>query len=270
MRRNVAGPTSDSAADDGRAAGGRDADALTVSDITVGYGKADVLHQVSLHVAQGGLTAVVGANGSGKTTLLKTVMGFLKPTSGTVTARLQAGDLRTLTGLRPHRVTRAGVALVPEGRQILRTMTVEENLELGGYTMPQSELKPVMAQMFERFPVLGERRRQRAGNLSGGEQQMLAIARGLISRPSIMLLDEPSLGLAPLIVQDVFNMIEEVRSQGTSILLVEQNTHAALSMADEGFVISAGRVVLSGPGRELLQSSEIRDAYLGGNVKGVP
>jgi branched-chain amino acid transport system ATP-binding protein len=265
----VAGPSVDGGADVGPAVGGRAADALVVSDITVGYGKADVLHQVSLRVARGGLTAVVGANGSGKTTLLKTIMGFLKPTTGSITATLAGGDPRTLTGLRPHKVARVGVALVPEGRQILRTMTVEENLELGGYASQQSQLKPLMAQMFERFPVLDERRRQRAGNLSGGEQQMLAIARGLMSRPSIMLLDEPSLGLAPLIVQDVFAMIEEVRSQGTSVLLVEQNTHAALSMADEGFVISSGRVVLSGPGRELLQSSAIQDAYLGGNVKGV-
>jgi branched-chain amino acid transport system ATP-binding protein len=148
-------------------------------------------------------------------------------------------------------------------------MTVEENLELGGYTVQKTELKRLVTQMFERFPVLGQRRRQQAGNLSGGEQQMLAIARGLMSKPSVMLLDEPSLGLAPLIVQDVFDMIQEVRAQGTSILLVEQNTHSALSMADVGFVISSGRVVLSGPGPELLQSSEIQEAYLGGNVRGV-
>ncbi|MDR5694129.1 MAG: ABC transporter ATP-binding protein [Armatimonadota bacterium] len=232
---------------------------LLVESINVAYGDLQVLWDVSLSVREGELVALIGANGAGKTTTLRAITGLLRPRSGRILF-----DGKDLVGLSPHRIVELGIAHVPEGRQLFPLMTVEEHLLLGSYL---SRARAKRAQNLERvlsiFPVLRERFHQVAETLSGGEQQMLAIARALMSDPQVLFLDEPSLGLAPLIVKEVFGIIEQIHREGTTILLVEQNIQQALAIADRAFVMENGRVVLEGSGSELLAHPEVKKAYLG-------
>jgi branched-chain amino acid transport system ATP-binding protein len=219
------------------------------------YGRIEALHGVDLVIRESERVALIGANGAGKTTLLRTISGVQAATGGSVRF---AG--RDITRVPPDRRVRLGISQVPEGRQMFGPMAVEDNLLLGGYTRTRSERAQDLAQMYERFPVLEERRRQPAGTLSGGEQQMLAIGRALMARPRLLLLDEPSMGLAPRIVEQIFAVIRELRG---TILLVEQNAHAALGVADRGYVVESGRIVLEGSSRALLDDEQVKAAYLG-------
>ncbi len=235
---------------------------LKLKNLRAAYGKIEALHGVSLHVGQGELVALIGANGAGKTTLLNAVSGLARVTSGQV----QFGG-EDVTGLRPEKIVKLGVCQVPEGRKIFARHTVMENLQLGAYLRhgrdDKKKIARDMERMFERFPILGQRSEQAAGTLSGGEQQMLAMARALMARPKMLLLDEPSMGLAPKLVAAVFDIIKDLREEGSTILLVEQNARAALQVADRGYVIEVGRVVLQGEARELLRDPEVKRAYLG-------
>ena len=234
---------------------------LELSGLRAGYGRTEVLHGVDLAVGEGQLVAVIGANGAGKSTLLKAVVGLVRVGGGTVT--YHGG---TVTGTKPERLVRDGVALVPEGRLLFGAMTVRENLELGAYAA-RRERKAAVTQGLERvhalFPVLLERAAQPAETLSGGEQQMLAVARALMSRPRLLLLDEPSLGLAPLVIAEIFAALDALRDQGVTILLVEQDARLALKHADHGYVMRTGRVVLDGPADVLLADETVRTIYLG-------
>ena len=232
---------------------------LKVDDIHVYYGSIHAVKGVSFEVNEGEIVTLIGANGAGKSTVLNTVSGLLHPRTGSVCFMDQ--DLR---GVPPHKVVERGLAQVPEGRRIFLQMTVEENLEMGAYTQPKSSVAPGVADVYKRFPRLEERRSQVAGTLSGGEQQMLAMGRALMSRPKLLMLDEPSMGLAPLLVEQIFEIIRELHAAGTTILLVEQNAQAALSVADRAYVLETGRVSLSGTGAELMASDQVRRAYLGG------
>jgi len=232
---------------------------LEVRGIETYYGNIPALRGISLDVPAGGVVAIIGANGAGKTTLMKTIAGVLRPRSGTVSF---LGE--EITGLPPHKIVRRGIALVPEGRAILSRMTVRENLEMGAFT--QRDAKKALLDMdrvMERFPVLKERGGQLGGSLSGGEQQMLAIARALMSAPTLLLLDEPTLGLAPLVVADIFAIIREINAAGTTILLVEQNVRQALKVSSCAYVLETGKIALSGPSKELLQEPRIKASYLG-------
>ncbi|HSB72904.1 MAG TPA: ABC transporter ATP-binding protein [Candidatus Methylomirabilis sp.] len=232
---------------------------LEVKDLDVSYGEKPALREVGMSVGEGESVSVLGANGAGKSTLLRAISGLLTPRRGSV-----ALDGRRLDQLPAYDIAALGIAHVPEGRRVLPDMTVEENLELGAYLPePKKRRKETLAWVYEVFPRLLERRRQRAGTLSGGEQQMLAIGRGLMLRPRILMLDEPSLGLAPVVVDITFEKIAEVRRQGIAILLVEQNVQRALSLTDRGYVLEQGRVVLQGPSRELLENPHVKVAYLG-------
>ena len=233
---------------------------LTVRDLHVSYGPVQALRGVNLKVDEGAIVSIIGANGAGKTTLLNTLSGIVKPKSGSILFR----D-RPLPG-RACNILREGMAHVPEGRKIFAGFTIEENLKAGAYIVHDKQLvKSQRDAMYARFPILAQRSQQQAGTLSGGEQQMLAIARGLMSDPGLVLLDEPSLGLAPLVVKSVFELIREIRDRhGKTILLVEQNAQKALALCDYAYVLENGRIVLEGPGRELLNDSAIRKAYLGG------
>ena len=232
---------------------------LKVDGIHVYYGSIHAVKGVSFEVGEGEIVTLIGANGAGKSTVLNTVSGLLHPRTGSVCFMDQ--DLR---GVPPHKVVERGLAQVPEGRRIFLQMTVEENLEMGAYTQPGSAVAPGIADVYKRFPRLEERRSQVAGTLSGGEQQMLAMGRALMSRPRLLMLDEPSMGLAPLLVEQIFEIIRELHAAGTTILLVEQNAQAALSVADRAYVLETGRVSLSGTGAELMASDQVRRAYLGG------
>ena len=232
---------------------------LKVDGIHVYYGSIHAVKGVSFEVSEGEIVTLIGANGAGKSTVLNTVSGLLHPRTGSVCFMDQ--DLR---GVPPHKVVERGLAQVPEGRRIFLQMTVEENLEMGAYTQPKSSVAPGVADVYKRFPRLEERRGQVAGTLSGGEQQMLAMGRALMSRPKLLMLDEPSMGLAPLLVEQIFEIIRELHAAGTTILLVEQNAQAALSVADRAYVLETGRVSLSGTGAELMASDQVRRAYLGG------
>jgi branched-chain amino acid transport system ATP-binding protein len=232
---------------------------LEVRGIETYYGNIPALREISIDVPAGSVVAIIGANGAGKTTLMKTIAGVLRPRSGTVSF---LG--KEITGLPSHRIVRRGVALVPEGRSILARMTVRENLEMGAFTRRDARrTAQEMDRLTERFPVLGERARQLGGSLSGGEQQMLAIARALMSAPKLLLLDEPTLGLAPLVVADIFSIIREINAAGTTILLVEQNVKQALKVSSYAYVLETGTIALSGPSRELLQEPRIKASYLG-------
>ncbi len=230
---------------------------LRIEGLQVNYGPVRALHDVALAVHPGEVVAVLGANGAGKTTLLRTISGLLRPVAGAIWL---AG--RDLTRLPPHTIAAAGLAHVPEGRGILGRMTVLENLRMGAYTRRDGEIDRDIAELCERFPILHERRHQPAGLLSGGQQQMLAIARAWMARPQLIMLDEPSLGLAPRMVAEVFRMIVAIRERA-AVLLVEQNTRAALRLADRGYVLELGRVVLHGPARDLLTDEGLVRAYLG-------
>jgi len=238
---------------------------LEILDLKVSYGAVKALDGVSLSVPKGAIVALLGANGSGKTTTIRAITGLAAPQAGRLLL-----DGRPLTGLPPHEVVRRGVAVVPEGRRIFINLSVHENLLLGGYVRRDKDsLARDLDEIYDTFPHLAERRGQMAGTLSGGEQQMLALGRALMSRPRLLLLDEPSLGLAPLLVKEVFNIVARLNRRGVTILLVEQNAAAALKIAGRGYVLETGRVVLEGTGAELLEHPQLQDAYLGDGVGGL-
>lgn len=230
---------------------------LQVHDLRVSYGSVDAVRDVSLDVPPGSLVTLIGANGAGKSSTLAATAGLVRPRAGRVLL-----DGEDVTGWSSHRLVDAGLVLVPEGREILTTLTVEENLRLGAWHR-RDGLDEGLADVFRRFPVLDQRRRLSAGSLSGGEQQMLAIARAVLARPRVLLLDEPSMGLAPRLVEEVFAVIEDIRARGTTVLLIEQNARRALQAADHGYVMETGELVLSGPADELLGDRKVIDAYLG-------
>ena len=232
---------------------------LNIQGINVYYGNIHAIKDVSFHVHPGEIVTLIGANGAGKSTVLKTISGLLRTKTGEIT--FDGQDIRTTA---PHKIVGMGLAHVPEGRRVFLSMTVEENLEMGAFTQPISGVSVSLADVYERFPRLKERRRQIAGTLSGGEQQMLARGRALMSRPRLLMLDEPSMGLAPILVQQIFDIIRELHAAGTTILLVEQNARMALSIADRGYVLETGSIVLEGTGQELMQSDAVKKAYLGG------
>jgi branched-chain amino acid transport system ATP-binding protein len=231
---------------------------LTLTDIFVSYGMISALKGVSLEVRQGEIVALIGANGAGKSTTLMSVSGIAGIQAGTV-----AFDGTTISGLPPHEIVGLGICQVPEGRRIFPRMTVRENLELGSFLVDTARFAEDLARVYAMFPVLEERSRQFGGTLSGGEQQMLAIGRALMSRPRLLLLDEPSLGLAPIIVSRIFKIIEEINQQGTTILLVEQNAKAALRLASRAYVMESGRIVMQGAAADLANDPGIKKAYLG-------
>src|SRR4030042_688605 len=232
---------------------------LSVKCLNVFYGDAQALWDVSFEVPENKMVTIIGSNGAGKTTLIKTISNLLEPRSGEIQI-----DNQVTTGLPAHRVVELGVAHVPEGRQLFPMMTVYENLKIGAI-LPEAKRRrsETLQEVFELFPVLGERREQLANTLSGGEQQMLAIAGGLMWRPKLILLDEPSSGLAPLLVSQIFEIIKEIKRRGITVLLVEQNVQRSLELADQGFVLENGRVTMQGTGSELLANDHIRKAYLG-------
>ncbi|MCM3122808.1 MULTISPECIES: ABC transporter ATP-binding protein [unclassified Mesobacillus] len=231
---------------------------LKVQGISTSYGKISVLKNISLEVEEGSIVTILGANGAGKSTTMKTICGLLKPQEGKV--EFLGEDV---TGRRPDQLVRTGIALVPEGRQILSGMTVLENLEMGAYHRKDHEIKHDIEKVMDRFPILEERQQQLGGTLSGGQQQMLAIARAILSRPKLLLLDEPSMGLAPLVVADIFKIIKEINKTGTTVLLVEQNARLALRISDYGYVLETGKIVAEGKSSDLLTDPRIMEAYLG-------
>ena len=231
---------------------------LKVENIHVYYGSIHAIKGISFEVGEGETVALIGANGAGKSTTLKTISGLLHPKSGSIT--LNGSDI---TRSAAHTLVQHGLAHVPEGRRIFLQMTVQENLEMGAFTNKQN-IEETMESVFQRFPRLRERRKQIAGTLSGGEQQMLAMGRGLIIHARLLMLDEPSMGLAPILVEQIFDIIRELRESGTTILLVEQNAGMALDLADRAYVLETGKITLSGTGAELSQSEEVKRAYLGG------
>ena len=232
---------------------------LKVNDINVYYGAIHAIKGVSFEVRPGEVVTLIGANGAGKSTILNTVCGLLRSRTGSIEF---LG--KPLGAVSAHRIVEQGLAHVPEGRRIFLQMTVEENLEMGAYTQPRSTIAPSLERVYEQFPRLKERRKQIAGTLSGGEQQMLAMGRGLMSSPKLLMLDEPSMGLAPILVEQIFDIIKTLHKNGTTILLVEQNAQMALSVADRGYVLETGRIVATGTGQELLRDAAVKKAYLGG------
>jgi branched-chain amino acid transport system ATP-binding protein len=231
---------------------------LSIKGLRSGYGKIEVLHDVALEVAQGQIVTLIGANGAGKTTLLKTISGLLRPSAGSITF-----EGKSIVRRPPHKIVQLGISHVPEGRAILKRMTVIDNLRMGAYVRNDSEIAEDIEAALARFPLLSERRLQIAGTLSGGEQQMLAIGRALVARPRLLLFDEPSLGLAPKIVSQIFLTLRELKDEGKTILLVEQNARQALRIADHGYVLERGRITYSGSGEELLNMPEVQRTYLG-------
>lgn len=232
---------------------------LTVSDMHVYYGSIHAIKGIDFSVEQGEIVTLIGANGAGKTTTLNTIAGLLKPKSGTVEFKG-----KNIIGIPAHKIVSEGMALCPEGRRVFLDLTVRENLEMGAFTRPASEIESSIEMVYDYFPRLKERLNQVAGTLSGGEQQMLAIGRALMSKPDLLMLDEPSMGLAPILVDLIFVIIKELHKAGTTILLIEQNAKAALSVADRAYVLETGRISVTGTGSELLHDDKIRQAYLGG------
>ncbi len=232
---------------------------LKVNDINVYYGGIHAIKGVSFDVNEGEIVTLIGANGAGKSTILKTVSGLLRSKTGSV--EFLGKNIQTIPA---HKIVSEGLAQVPEGRRIFLSMTVEENLEMGAFTQSKKGISDDIASVYQQFPRLKERRKQIAGTLSGGEQQMLAMGRALMSHPKLLMLDEPSMGLAPILVDQIFDIIKELHKAGTTILLVEQNAQMALSIADRAYVLETGKVTLTGTGKELASSDEIRKAYLGG------
>jgi branched-chain amino acid transport system ATP-binding protein len=231
---------------------------LGIKGLRSGYGKIEVLHGLDMDIMQGQIVTLIGANGAGKTTLLRTISGLLRPSAGNIEF-----EGASIVRQPPHRTVELGISHVPEGRAILKRMTVIDNLRMGAYVRGDAEVAADIESVLARFPVLGERRLQMAGTLSGGEQQMLAIGRALVARPRLLLLDEPSLGLAPKIVTRIFLTLRELKKEGKTILLVEQNARQALQVADHGYVMERGRIVIRGSGQELLSMPEVQRTYLG-------
>jgi branched-chain amino acid transport system ATP-binding protein len=238
---------------------------LSIRNLEVCYGVISALQNVSLDIDTGEIVTLIGSNGAGKTTLLRTISGLLSPARGTIGWQRSGADLTELTKLRPHEIVRAGVCHVPEGRQVFPNLTVRENLLLGAYQQKDKQQRARdIDRCYHHFPVLAERREQKGGTLSGGEQQMLAIGRALMARPKLLLLDEPSLGLAPLVVRKIFQIIREINAEGTTIFLVEQNAHMALGVAHRAYVLQTGRVIKSDKASVLLEDPDVKKAYLGG------
>ncbi len=234
---------------------------LEVEDLHVSYGAIRALHGISFHVDEGEIVTLIGANGAGKSTTLRTISGLLYPDKGKIVY-----DGTNLVGKEADAIVRMGVIHVPEGRRIFAPLTVRENLEMGAYTrQDKKEIEETMEWVFELFPRLKERAEQTGGTLSGGEQQMLAVARGLMAKPRLLLMDEPSMGLAPILVEEIFETIQEINQQGVTILLVEQNAHMALSVAHRGYVLETGVIQLEGTSKELRENPQVREAYLGGD-----
>jgi branched-chain amino acid transport system ATP-binding protein len=232
---------------------------LTLDNVSVNYGAIEALTGISMHVDAGEVVTLIGANGAGKTTTLRTITGLLQPRSGTIT--FEGEDI---SGRATHRLVAKGISMSPEGRGVFANLSVRENLQMGAYLRKdKKEIAAEMERAFQMFPRLKERESQKAGTLSGGEQQMLAIGRALMSQPRLLLLDEPSLGLAPLVVHTIFEAIDEIKSKGTTILLVEQNAHAALKHSDRAYVLETGRIVMEGSSKELAADPGIKEAYLG-------
>ena len=232
---------------------------LKVEDINVYYGAIHAIKGISFEVNVGEIVTLIGANGAGKSTTLNTVCGLLRSKTGDITFQG-----RSIAHRASHLIVSDGIAHCPEGRRVFAQMTVEENLQMGGYVRPNGEIDASLEQVYTDFPRLKERRKQLAGTLSGGEQQMLAMGRAMMSKPALLMLDEPSMGLAPILVEQIFEMIRQLHAQGTTILLVEQNAQMALSIADRGYVLETGKISLSGTGKELAESEEVKKAYLGG------
>lgn len=232
---------------------------LKVNKINTYYGTSPMLRDISLQIGDGEVVTVIGANGSGKTTLLRTISGFIRTVGGTIEY-----DGKRVDGLRPADIVKIGICHIPEGRQLFATMTVLENLEMGAYLRNDREgINNDLEQIFTFFPILKKRVKQQAGTLSGGEQQMLAIGRGLMSKPKLLLMDEPSLGLSPVLTEELGEIVLRIKAQGIAVLLNEQNAYMALTLADEGYVLELGKIVLHGKGDELLHNEEVRKAYLG-------
>ena len=232
---------------------------LSVSNLQVYYGAIHAVKGISFEVNEAEIVSLIGANGAGKSTTMNTIAGLIKPKSGTI--KYKGEDI---TGVPAHKIVVKGLALCPEGRRVFTHLTVEENLEMGGYLRSNAENDETIERVFKDFPRLKERHSQVAGTLSGGEQQMLAMGRALMSHPSLLMLDEPSMGLAPILVDEIFEIIQNLNKQGTTILLVEQNAQMALSIADRGYVLEVGNIVLEGTGKELLNNNAVKSAYLGG------
>lgn len=233
---------------------------LKVEDLKVNYGMINAVKSVNFEVNTGEIVALIGANGAGKSTILRTISGLVKPSQGSITY----GD-HDLLKLVPKKIVETGISHVPEGRHVFKGLTVKENLELGAFLRNDKEGIPEDAKaVYQRFPILEERKNQDAATLSGGEQQMLAMGRALMSKPKLLLLDEPSIGLAPIFIKEIFNIIVDIQKQGTTVLLIEQNAKMALTIANRGYVLETGEIVLSGTGAELLESDDVQKAYLGG------
>ena len=232
---------------------------LKVSNLHVYYGAIHAIKGISLEVQEGEIVTLIGANGAGKSTTLNTVAGLLKPRAGSISF-----EGRDITGMSASKVVSLGMALCPEGRRVFQQMTVKENLEMGGYSRQPQEIPASLENVFSRFPRLKEREKQIAGTLSGGEQQMLAMGRALMSKPKLLMLDEPSMGLAPILVEQIFDIVKELNEAGSTILLVEQNAQMALSVADRAYVLGTGRITISGNAAEVLADDRVRAAYLGG------
>ena len=231
---------------------------LSVNDLHVSYGAIKAVRGISFDIKKGEIVTLIGANGAGKSTTLNTIAGLIKPDEGVVEFKGES-----IVGVKAHKIVERGLALCPEGRRVFAQMSVAENLDMGGYTRSDAENRETIEHVYERFPRLRERMGQSAGTLSGGEQQMLAVGRALMSRPKLLMMDEPSLGLAPLVVRDIFSIIQEINKQGVTILLIEQNANMALKIADVGYVLETGRITLTGSGKDLLSNDAVRAAYLG-------
>ena len=232
---------------------------LSVNDLHVSYGAIKAVRGISFEIKKGEIVTLIGANGAGKSTTLNTVAGLIKPDEGSVEFKGES-----IIGVKAHKIVERGLALCPEGRRVFSQMSVAENLDMGGYTRSDAENRETIEHVYERFPRLHERMEQSAGTLSGGEQQMLAMGRALMSKPDLLMLDEPSMGLAPILVQEIFDIIKELNEAGTTILLVEQNANMALSIADRAYVLEIGTIKKAGTGAELLVDDDVRKAYLGG------
>lgn len=232
---------------------------LEIENLSVHYGMIQAVHDVSFHVEKGEIVSLIGANGAGKTTILRTISGLTRSSKGKISF-----EGRGIEKQAPQKIVASGLSQVPEGRHVFPGLTVQENLEMGAFLRKDKEVKQDYEQVFSKFPVLKERKNQDAATLSGGEQQMLAMGRALMSKPKLLLLDEPSMGLAPIFIREIFSIIQEIQKQGTTILLIEQNAKMALSIANRGYVLETGKIVLEGTGQELLASEAVKKAYLGG------